>query len=93
MLTESTLSRNIILSFVPALYWGGGGGGQEGGSQGEKGGGRREGGKRDSQGGGNWEKLRKILQHFIIFCNRNGTKEQEPLRKGERTACNRCGKQ
>ena len=46
------------------------------------GGGRREGGKRESQGGGNWEKLRKLLQHFVIFRNRNGTKRREPLRKG-----------
>ena len=43
---------------------------------------RRDGGKRDSQGGRNWEKLGKMLQHFIIFCNRNATKAREPLLKG-----------
>ena len=26
----------------------------------------------------NWEKLRKILQHFIMFRNTNGTKRKEP---------------
>ena len=24
----------------------------------------------------------KKLQHFVIFCNKKGTKRQEPLRKG-----------
>ena len=42
------------------------------------GGRRREGGKQDSQNGGNREKLRKILQHFLIFCNRNGPMKREP---------------
>ena len=26
--------------------------------------------------------IEKNLQHFVIFCNRNGTKRREPLRKG-----------
>ena len=43
---------------------------------------RRQGGKQESQGGGTREKLRKILQHFVIFCNRNGTKRRELLQKG-----------
>ena len=30
-------------------------------------GGRREKRGRESQGGGNWEELRKISQHFVIF--------------------------
>ena len=46
------------------------------------GGGRRGGEKRECQGVSNWEKLRKILQHFIVFGNRNGTKMREPLGKG-----------
>ena len=43
----------------------------------------QEGGqKKESKGGGNWEKLRKILQHFVIFFNRNGTKRRGPHEKG-----------
>ena len=44
-----------------------------GGDRKGAGGGRRGGGKRDSQGSGNHEKLRKCLQFFVIFCNRNET--------------------
>ena len=40
-----------------------------------------EGGKWDSQRGRHQEKLRKILQCFEIFCNKNNTKRQEQLRK------------
>ena len=43
------------------------------------GGGTREGGKWKSLGGGNWEKFRKIGQHFVEFRNRNGTKRWESL--------------
>ena len=58
--------------------------GQEGGSLGKKGAGgwRREDVKWESQGGGSWEELRKHLQHFVIFHNRNGTKKSELLHKG-----------
>ena len=45
------------------------------------GGRRREGRKWDSLGGGNWKKMRKSLQHCVIFCNRNSTKRGVPLRK------------
>ena len=55
--------------------------GQEGKSPGEKGreSGEERAGECESKGGGNREKLRNILQHFIIFCNRNGTKKRKPL--------------
>ena len=55
------------------------GGRQKGGSPGENGREAGSGGgdrKRDSRGGGNREKLRKILQHFEEFCNRNGKKSR-----------------
>ena len=48
---------------------------------------KNSGGKWDSQGGGKREKLRKILQHCIIFCNRNrakrGRREKGEEGKGE----------
>ena len=50
---------------------GGGGGG----------GGRKEGRKQDSQCTVAGE-IERNLQHFLIFCNRNGTKRREPLQKG-----------
>ena len=62
-------------NFNGRTYGLGGGGGGGGG----------DGGKRDSYGGRNRDKLRKILQHFVIFCNGNGTKSREPLRKGVET--------
>ena len=31
---------------------------------------------------GNGKNRNFFLQHFVIFCNRNSTKRQEPLRKG-----------
>ena len=60
--------------------------GQEVGSPG------REGGKRESKGGGNLEKLRNILQHFVILCNTNGTIRREPLRKGVGSGSKSYGK-
>ena len=55
-------------------------GGREPGTKGS-GGRRREGMKRESKGGGNRENLRKISQHFVKFCNRNGTKRRKPLQR------------
>ena len=50
------------------------------------GGRRREGGKQ------NLEKLRKISQHFVVFCNKNRTKRREPLQKGVGSGSKRCRK-
>ena len=36
--------------------------------------------------------IEKILQHFVIFCNINGTKRQELLWKGTGTWSERNGK-
>ena len=52
--------------------------GQEGGSPGEK---EQEAGE-ERAGSGSREKQRKIPQHFVIFCNRNGTKTREYYGKG-----------
>lgn len=38
---------------------------------------RRAGRTRDSQGGVNWEKLKNLLQYFVIFCKEMGQKERE----------------
>lgn len=45
------------------------------------GGRRRKSGKRDTQFVGNHEKLRKILQHFIIICNGNRTRGTGTLQR------------
>ena len=50
------------------------------------------GGKQEAKGGGNREKLTNISQHFVIFCNRNGTKERKPLWKGVEKGSKRYGK-
>ena len=42
--------------------------------------------------GGKWEKWRKILQHFVIFHNRNETNKEEPLQKGVGSESKRYGK-
>ena len=63
--------------------WGVGVGGPGGGKPRRKGAGgrRREGRKQDSQSKVAGE-IETKLQHFLIFCNRNGTKRREPLQKG-----------
>lgn len=45
----------------------------------------RTGGEQDFQAGGNWEKLRKNLQHCIIFCTRTALSytEAPSLGKGQ----------
>lgn len=67
--------------------------GTEGREPGRKvaGGGNREVRNLESQGGGNWKKLRKIVQHFVIFFNRNGTKWRKPLGKGAGSTSKRYG--
>ena len=45
------------------------------------GGRRKEGRKWDSQADGNWEKMATISQHWVIFCNINRTKRQDPLKR------------
>ena len=64
------------LSFCLVFKWRGTGGSSQGRIGSGRGtGGRRsqrsEGSKQDSKSGGNQEKLLKISQHCIIFCNRN----------------------
>ena len=36
--------------------------------------------------------IEKILQHFVIFFNRNGTTRREPLQKGAENRSKRHGK-
>ena len=36
--------------------------------------------------------IEKILQHFVMFCNRNGAKRREPLRKGAESESKSYGK-
>ena len=67
---QSCLKSNLkILLAKKQPQWWVGTGGWEPGRKGA-GGGRRDGGKRESKGDRNWEKLRKFLQHFVIFRNR-----------------------